>query len=138
MKSYQEIKEWFANKENKQQLVIAVCFILVFIVGFGSGRYEREFRREKTKTQNNYTITSAKKPVNSQDQMPAVKQLEEGAVLSASSTLPQNCVVKGNISSAGKKIYHVSGGAFYKTVKPEQCFPTEGEAQAAGFVKSQR
>ncbi|MFA5990688.1 MAG: hypothetical protein WC794_00370 [Candidatus Doudnabacteria bacterium] len=137
MISYQEIKDWFEKKENKQQVVIAVCFILVFIVGFGSGRFEREFRRERIKPQNNYTTNSDKKLTTQEAQIP-VKVVEQGTVVVASSTSVQDCVVKGNISSAGKKIYHITGGAFYKTVKPEQCFNTEGEAVAAGFVKSQR
>jgi micrococcal nuclease len=50
----------------------------------------------------------------------------------------QPCVIKGNISSGGKKIYHVPGGASYKVVKPEQCFNTEAEAAAAGYVKASR
>ncbi|MEK7161549.1 MAG: hypothetical protein AAB729_02560 [Patescibacteria group bacterium] len=137
MISYQEIKDWLEKKENKQQLVVAVCFVLVFIVGFGTGRYEREFRRERIKPQNNYTTNQEKKPIV-QETETAVKVVGQGTVPVASSTPGQSCLIKGNISSAGKKIYHVSGGAFYKTVKPEQCFNLEGEAVAAGFVKSQR
>jgi micrococcal nuclease len=49
-----------------------------------------------------------------------------------------NCLIKGNISSSGKKIYHVPGGALYKVVKPKQCFNTKAQAVAAGFVKSKR
>lgn len=137
MISYQEIKDWLEKKENKQQLVVAVCFVLVFFVGFGSGRFEREFRRERIKTQNNYTTNSDKKPIAQEAKIPT-KVVQQGTVAIASSTPATDCIVKGNISSAGKKIFHVSGGAFYKTVKPEQCFNTEGEAVAAGFVKSQR
>ncbi len=137
MISYQEIKDWFEKKENKQQLVVAVCFVLVFIVGFGSGRYEREFRRERIKPQTNYTTNTDKKPIV-QETKNTKNITQQGTVAVASTTSGQVCVVKGNISSAGKKIYHVSGGAFYKTVKPEQCFASEGEAVAAGFVKSQR
>jgi len=137
MISYQEIKDWLDKKENKQQLVIAVCFVLVFIVGFGSGRYERGFRREKIKPQNNYTTNATEKPAVKEIQT-AVNPVQQGTVMSASSTQEQSCVVKGNISASSRKIYHVSGGAFYKTVKPEQCFNTEAEAIAAGYVKSQR
>jgi len=137
MVSYQEIKDWLDKKENKQQLVVAVCFVLVFIVGFGSGRYERGLRREKIKPQNNYTTNVTEKPVIKETQT-AVNTTEQGTVKSANTTQEINCVVKGNISSSSKKIYHVSGGAFYKTVKPEQCFNTEAEAVTAGYVKSQR
>jgi micrococcal nuclease len=48
------------------------------------------------------------------------------------------CVVKGNISASGVRIYHVAGGAFYDRVKAEQCFASENEAKSAGFRKSSR
>jgi micrococcal nuclease len=52
----------------------------------------------------------------------------------------QQCkkVIKGNITSTGKKIYHVPGGQYYKITKPEQTFCTEEEAQKAGYRKSMR
>jgi len=51
--------------------------------------------------------------------------------------------IKGNISSAGEKIYHVPGGAFYEDTqideaKGERWFCTEAEAVAAGWRKSKR
>ncbi len=50
-------------------------------------------------------------------------------------------VIKGNISAAGEKIYHVPGGAFYgQTVideaRGERWFCTEGDALAAGWRKA--
>ncbi len=53
------------------------------------------------------------------------------------------CVIKGNISQSGERIYHVPGGAFYdRTVisvaKGERWFCTEAEAQAAGWRRSRR
>lgn len=57
-------------------------------------------------------------------------------------TAPEtDCVIKGNISSSGEKIYHTPGQRYYnQTVisesKGEQWFCTEGEAQAAGWRKS--
>ncbi|MBP0724668.1 thermonuclease family protein [Bacillus sp. RG28] len=52
----------------------------------------------------------------------------------------QQCkkVIKGNITSSGKKIYHVPGGQYYQITKPEQTFCTEEEAQKAGYRKSMR
>jgi micrococcal nuclease len=52
----------------------------------------------------------------------------------------QQCkkVIKGNITSTGKKIYHVPGGQYYQITKPEQTFCTEEEAQKAGFRKSMK
>lgn len=139
MKSYQEMKTWLKDKDNKQKIVLGICFVLVFFVGFGAGGYERKIRRDAYKSQANYTTQQPKK------QVPAVAGVDTNQVIiagqgrtPASSTATANCIVKGNISSSGGKIYHVLGGSFYKTVKPEQCFNTEAEAVAAGFRKSSR
>ena len=137
MKSYEQIVSWI--KENKQHLVLAVCFVLVFLAGFGSGRYEKEWRRDRIKSQTNYnTKTAAVTKTPEATTAPAVLGQQQTATLATASGTPANCAIKGNISSSKKKIYHVPGGASYKAVKPEQCFATEAEAVAAGYVKSQR
>lgn len=94
----------------------------------------RETRRDSNKPQANYTTTTAKKPA-----VPAAADQTQvlGKTTVTDTTAPTSaCIVKGNISSAGKKIYHVKGGAFYDRTKAEQCFNTE--ALAAGFIKSSR
>lgn len=53
---------------------------------------------------------------------------------------PNNCTIKGNISSGGK-IYHMPGQYYYNKTqidesKDEKWFCTEAEAQAAGWRKS--
>lgn len=53
------------------------------------------------------------------------------------------CLIKGNISSQGEKIYHVPGGASYNrtVIDPElgeQWFCSEEEAVAAGWRKALR
>ena len=53
----------------------------------------------------------------------------------------EGCLIKGNISSSGEKIYHVQGGSSYEktqidTSKGERWFCTEQEAQDAGWRKS--
>jgi len=53
------------------------------------------------------------------------------------------CVIKGNISSKGERIYHVPGGEFYErtqisTGTGERWFCSEAEAQAAGWRRSKR
>lgn len=55
--------------------------------------------------------------------------------------LNSECVIKGNISTSGEKIYHITGcGSYYKTVidesTGERWFCTEGEAQKAGWRKA--
>lgn len=61
----------------------------------------------------------------------------------ATTPVPPEALIKGNISSSGEKIYHVPGGAYYSQVKinesaGEAWFVTEEEAVAAGFRKSSR
>ena len=53
------------------------------------------------------------------------------------------CLIKGNISSRGERIYHVPGGAYYSRTKispakGERFFCSEAEAEAAGWRRSQR
>lgn len=60
-----------------------------------------------------------------------------------SPTSPGRCVIKGNISSEGERIYHVPGGQFYEvtkidTSKGERWFCTESQARDAGWRPSQR
>jgi hypothetical protein len=129
---YEKVKDWLKQKENQDKLVLGLSFILVFIVGFGAGSYVREIRRDSIKPQANYTTVTAKKPAANIDGQVL------GKTTAATATPASSCVVKGNISSTGKKIYHVVGGAFYNRVKPEECFNTEAEALAAGFTKSSR
>jgi len=55
----------------------------------------------------------------------------------------EDCLIKGNISSSGERIYHIPGGTYYnQTVitesKGEQWFCTETEARAAGWRRSLR
>ena len=53
------------------------------------------------------------------------------------------CLIKGNISSSGEKIYHVKTGQYYKRTKislskGERWFCTEDEARKNGWRKSKR
>ena len=133
MITYKQAANWWKEKENKNKVAVGVSFVLIFLVGFGTGSYTREIRRDAYKPQSNYTTQQIKKP------LPTAAHPGEGTVAAVATGTPVSaCVIKGNISSGGKKIYHVKGGAFYARVKPEQCFNTEAEAVAAGFVKSGR
>ena len=134
MLSYEEIKKWCSEKENKDKLILLPCFVLVFLVGFGTGRFDRSIQQAQQKSQPHYTTPATQKPATTKAAavLPAV-----GNVAGTSTTA--SCLIKGNIASGtGKKIYHMPGGASYKIVKPEQCFNTEAEAQAAGFAKASR
>lgn len=48
---------------------------------------------------------------------------------------PAGRPIKGNAQS---QIYHLPDGEYYAKTKPEQCFATEAEAQAAGYRKSRK
>ena len=134
---YETIKNWFS--EHKDKAVLGLCFALVFIVGFGTGRYVKQKDLAQNKVQNNYTTKTDKKPIETAT---AKEKVAGVAITAIATTTAMNaaanasCVIKGNISSKNKKIYHMPNGRYYKIVKPEQCFNTEEEAQAAGFIKS--
>lgn len=56
-------------------------------------------------------------------------------------TSPGDCVIKGNISSKGARIYHIPGGHWYDRTKideakGERFFCSEAEATAAGWRRS--
>ena len=58
-------------------------------------------------------------------------------------TTPGECLIKGNISSKGERIYHVPRGRWYghtkiDTGKGERWFCTEAEARAAGWRPSRQ
>jgi hypothetical protein len=59
----------------------------------------------------------------------------------ASGTKAGQCVIKGNISTKGERIYHMPGGEYcdatvIDTSKGERWFGTEAEAVAAGWRRS--
>lgn len=76
-------------------------------------------------------------------QPPVVQQPSEVSQPSPTKTTEktENCLIKGNISSSGEKIYHVPGQKYYnQTVinvsAGEKMFCTEQEAIDAGWRKS--
>jgi endonuclease YncB( thermonuclease family) len=70
----------------------------------------------------------------------------QGARLPIETAAPEPaglCTVKGSVTAAGERIYHLPGGAFYPnaTVDPARggrWFCSEAEAQAAGWRRSPR
>lgn len=132
MIEYQTIKKIIS--QNRVALILGAGYILVFGLGFGVGKYDQAWQKHITRLQANYNTRAA-----SSTKVNEALFADEPAVFAetvAGTTTP--CVIKGNISTNGKKIYHVPGGSFYNRVNPEQCFLTEAEARAAGFVKSSR
>ncbi len=53
------------------------------------------------------------------------------------------CLIKGNISRSGERIYHVPGGRWYDAtridpLRGERWFCSEAEARAAGWRRAKR
>ncbi len=62
-----------------------------------------------------------------------------GAVSPEGGACPPGYPIKGNTTSnSGEWIYHVPGGQYFDVTKPEVCFNSEADAQAAGFRRSLR
>jgi competence protein ComEC len=135
VKSYEEIKK--IAVDHKTQIIQAVCFVLVFIVGFGTGKFEKEINKSNN-SQSHYTTPTATKATKPAGDTAKEKTTTTPAKAAVAGANTENCLIKGNINAKGGKIYHMPGGASYKITKPEQCFQTEAEATAAGFVKSSR
>ena len=91
-------------------------------------------------------ILGSYKPTEQQERLllPSTPQLRPQPSLSPQAQLQEQrgaCVIKGNISSSGERIYHLPGQRYYdKTViswsKGERWFCTEQEAVRAGWRKS--
>ncbi|SDI50707.1 thermonuclease family protein [Lutimaribacter saemankumensis] len=78
-------------------------------------------------------------------QSPAAFRRASRAGLAAASDpgAPAGCVIKGNISSKGRRIYHMPGQEWYSrtrinTAKGERWFCSEAEARAAGWRRAAR
>lgn len=56
-----------------------------------------------------------------------------GGVSPTGGTCPTGYPIKGNIRSDGVKIYHPPGDPSYERTRPERCFATAADAEAAGF-----
>ncbi len=129
---YELLKNWF--EENKQKSFYLISCILIFIVGFGTGRVEQGFRTPN-KIQANYTTKTntnkaPDKPTNANKPIATNTNKAANPATNAAS-----CYIKGTSS----RIYHLPGGAFYDRVtNPAACFNSEAEAGTAGYRKSSR
>lgn len=132
MIDYQEIKKIIS--QNRVSLILGAGYVLVFGLGFGVGKYDQAWQKHTARLQANYNTKTASSTKVSKPPVADEPKVSGGEA--ATTTAP--CVIKGNFSANGKKIYHVPGGSFYNRVNPEQCFLTEAAARAAGFVKSSR
>ena len=134
---YQELKDWVGEKENQKILVLALAFLLTFLVGYGAGSFVKPSKQNSLKTYSNNNIKPQNK-LEADNSKIGVGPVSLPATSSSTPKALEECLVKGNIGSGGSKVYHIKGGSFYNRVKPEMCFKTEDQAHVAGFIKSSR
>jgi len=89
--------------------------------------------------QNQTTVSPS--PTSGSSSQSAGQSSAEAAPQAESKKSNSSCLIKGNISSSGEKIYHVEGcGSYNKTVidtdTGERWFCTEDEAVKAGWCKA--
>ncbi len=132
--TYEDFKN--VLETHKTKIFLALSFVLIFMAGYGTGRYQKN-QNPKRYVPSNYTKNqTTTQNTKAEEEGEGVKGVSTGTP--ASTVQTADCFIKGNISTGGKKIYHMPGGASYKIVKPEMCFKTEDEAKNAGFIKSGR
>ncbi len=126
------------NEKGKPLAIAGVCFLAVFIAGFGTGRVSNGGSKGATEKRSltNYTTNTGNKTkagdTNSGTKPPANTNSSPKTTVAPAD--PANCYIKGSKS----KTYHIPGGAFYERTTPAACFNTEEEATAAGYKKSSR
>ena len=128
-------------KEKGAPLAIAgVCFVAVFIAGFGTGRVsngEVSTSPAKRSLTNYTTNTEDKSKLSANNNTtPKISSTEPSTKPTVETTPvdPNNCYIKGSKS----KTYHMPGGSFYERTNPAACFNSEEEAVVAGYKKSSR
>jgi len=133
----QKLKDRF-NEKGKPLAIAGVCFLAVFIAGFGTGRISNggsTGAAEKRSLTNYTTNTGDKtKAANNNASTKAATNANSSPKTTVAPVDPANCYIKGSKS----KTYHVPGGAFYERTTPAACFNSEEEATAAGYKKSSR
>lgn len=81
------------------------------------------------------TEAPTSEPVPLIQQQPAA---QAGGIRAEAGTCPDSHPIKGNINEReDTKIYHMPGSQSYRQTKPEECFATEADAQAAGYKPRQ-
>lgn len=81
------------------------------------------------------TEAPTSEPVPLIQQQPAA---QAGGIRAEAGTCPDSHPIKGNINEReDTRIYHMPGSQSYRQTKPEECFATEADAQAAGYKPRQ-
>lgn len=134
---FQKLKDRF-NQKGKPLAIAGVCFLAVFIAGFGTGRVTNGGTSGATEKRSLTNYTTNKEDKTKSNNTNTAPKAESNSSPSPKTTVAPvdqaNCYIKGSKS----KTYHIPGGAFYERTTPAACFNSEEEAVAAGYKKSSR
>jgi hypothetical protein len=131
-------------KTHQQKIALIIGYSLVAGLAFGMGRISAtsqaapEIKVEEAFVPLNNTSELAgdqSKNGNNPQPAPGPSPIPgPSPAPTPNGSVPADCggKIKGNISGSNK-VYHKPGGSSYNRTKPEACFTTEAEAQAAGF-----
>ncbi|NQV82603.1 MAG: thermonuclease family protein [Rhodospirillales bacterium] len=140
-----------AKDQDRYGRVVAVCFVgqtnlNASLVSQGWAlayrRYSMDFISQEAEAKNNKRGLWAGVFTAPWDWRKG-KRLEVFQQPSASFGAADGCVIKGNVSSKGSKIFHVPGGRYYEQTridegKGERWFCSEADAEGAGWRRSQQ
>jgi hypothetical protein len=127
---YQKMKTFLVD--NKRRFAFIAAGVVVFLVGYGTGRfallplYNNGGAPKNGVKSSNYTTSTGAAPNGNGTGKAAASPVKPGG--------DPACPIKGNMASTKEKKYYTASDRGYAQVKPEQCFKTEAEALAAGFV----
>jgi len=124
MKIFQKIKTFLVD--NKRRFTFIASSLVIFLVGYGTGRsalLPLYNNAPKSGVRSSNYTTSGAAAANTNAAPKTAKPAGDPA-----------CPVKGNVVSAKEKKYYTASDRGYAQVKPEECFASEAEAQATGFV----
>lgn len=131
---FEKLKSKVIDK-GKPLAIAGVCFLAVFVAGFGTGRVSGGGSGSSSASKR--SLTNSNTNTTTQAKIPAPTKTATSTATAAAkpgAVDPANCYIKGSKS----KIYHIPGGAFYDRTSPAACFNSEEEALAAGYTKSSR
>lgn len=113
--------------DNKRRFALVASGLVVFAVGYGTGRSALlPLYNNAPKSGGSFSnYTTPKAGTTNANAAPKAQAKPAG---------DPNCPIKGNVPSKNEKKYYLPGDRGYTQVKPEECFATEQEAAAAGFV----
>ncbi|RFU69040.1 nuclease [Peribacillus saganii] len=128
---------WIGDKMFNEMLLEKALARVAYIYPPNT-KYVDQFRSIQEKAQKQALGIWSLENYSSEEGFETDGQTAEGPSNESKTPGTGSCKIKGNISSSGEKIYHVSGSQHYDITKAEEMFCTEEEAEAAGYRASKR